>query len=108
MATSSLRPSERFGTFLVSLWRFVMAVICGACAGVIVDGLESLAHLLRIHRLDLSSLPLLLLCVGVLVAFLIGTLRFSELLIDPRRKVVFMAAFLAAVFVSGYFFGPAC
>ena len=79
MATSPLRSSERFGSYLISFWRYVMAVICGACAEAVVDGLKSLAHLLRIHRLDvdLSSLPLLLLCVVVLVAILVGSLRFS-------------------------------
>jgi len=108
MATSSLGSSERF-SFLVSLWRYVMAVICGAAAEAAADGLKSLVHLHRIHRLyiDWASLPLFLLCVAVLVAILAGSLHFFGLLIDPRRKLAYMAAFLAAIFASGYFFAPA-
>src|SRR5579862_847820 len=72
-------------------------------------GVGVLSHDRRNRCLQFRSRRLhLFLCVAVLVAILVETFRFSELLIDPRRKIVFMAAFLAAVFVTGYFFTPAC
>lgn len=72
-----------------------------------VDTLKALAHRTREGNLahDLQSLPLLALTIIGIVGFIAGTPLLPEKFIDSRReRVTFLAAFIFAVIISGYFY----
>jgi hypothetical protein len=93
------------------LFQFVFVVIFGMCTGVVVDFLQCLAHKYRMHRIfvDLRSLPLFVFIVFFFICILGISLVGQGKIIDlKRQRITFVAAFIIAVLITGYFFYLPC
>jgi hypothetical protein len=93
------------------LLRFIFAVGLGISAGIVANTFGCLAHQYHAGNLhvELRSLPLFVLCVSVFACILIASLMGLDALIDfKQQKFTYVAAFIVAAVISGYFFYFPC
>jgi Na+/glutamate symporter len=91
--------------------QFLGMVFFAICAGIALNLFHCLAHLKRIDRLDVDwrSLPLFVGCLSVFVVILGVMVFLQEKHIEVRKHpVIFVAAFVVAALISGYFYYSPC
>jgi hypothetical protein len=96
---------------LIRFFKFIFVVIFGMCAGVVFDFFNCLAHEYRKGKIyvGLRSIPLFVFCVSIFICILVASLMGQDKLIDfKRQKIAFVAAFIVAAVISGYFFSSVC
>jgi hypothetical protein len=96
---------------LTRLFQFVFVVLFGMCTGVVVDFLQCLAHKYRMHEIsvDLRSLPILVFSISFFICILGLSLVGQGKIIDfKQQRITFVAAFIVAVLITGYFYYLPC
>lgn len=93
------------------LFQFVFAVIFGINAGIVADTLHCLAH--RYHNggvvLDSDSLPWAVASIIALICMAGLSLWFHDKLINfKQQKITYIATFIVAAIISGYYFYLPC
>ncbi|MGH9512509.1 MAG: hypothetical protein ACRD2U_10285 [Terriglobales bacterium] len=95
---------------------FIFAVILGMVTEVCVDFLKCIAAKSRAVLIspELHELPPFVCYIFFFVFILVAALLVAEKIMDPEKKIVlrqritFIAAFIAAVFLSGFFYPFPC